>query len=49
MDYGMEGGRLVLDVRRAMRMYALRRLGFVQEPLKPPMLNELKQLQWVVG
>jgi len=48
MDYGMQDGRLVLPVRRAMRMYALRRLGFVREPLKPPMLNELKQLEWVV-
>ncbi|MDQ8195799.1 hypothetical protein QEH59_15305 [Coraliomargarita sp. SDUM461004] len=46
MDYGMESGRLQLAVRRAMRIYALRRLGFVQEPLEPPMLNELQQLEW---
>ncbi len=49
MDYGMEDGRLELTVRRAMRLYALRRLGFVAEPLAPPMLNELKQLEWVAG
>jgi hypothetical protein len=48
MDYGMEDERLELTVRRAMRMYALRRLGFVSEPLEPPMLNELKQLEWLV-
>lgn len=46
MDYGMEGGVLELTVRRAMRIYALRRLGFVAEPLEPPMLNEMKQLRW---
>ena len=28
MDYGMQDGRLELTVRRAMRIYALRRLGF---------------------
>ena len=49
MDYGMKDGRLELAARRAMRMYALRRLGFVTEPLEPPMLNELKQLEWVPG
>ena len=47
MDYSMEAGELKLAVRRAMRMYALRRLGFVAEPLEPPMLNELKQLKWL--
>ena len=47
MDYGMEDGQLALTVRRAMRLYALRRLGFVAEPLEPPMLNELQQLEWV--
>lgn len=47
MDYGMEGGRLELTVRRAMRIYALRRLGFVAEPLLPSMLNELQQLEFV--
>ena len=47
MDYGMEAGELRLNVRRAMRLYALRSLGFVQEPLQPPMLNELQQLEWV--
>lgn len=47
MDYGMEDGRLMHTVRRAMRIYALRRLGFVGAPLEPPMLNELKQLEWV--
>ena len=47
MDYGMQDGRLELTVRRAMRIYALRRLGFVAEPLEPPMLNELKQLEWL--
>ena len=47
MDYGMEDRRLELPVRRAMRLYTLRRLGFVATPLEPPMLNELKQLEWV--
>jgi hypothetical protein len=47
MDYGMQDGRLELTVRRAMRIYTLRRLGFVAEPLQPPMLNELKQLKLV--
>ena len=47
MDYGMEAGELCLNVRRAMRLYALRRLGFVGEPLQPPMLNELQQLEWI--
>lgn len=46
MDYGMEDSKLILAVRRAMRIYALRRLGFVGKPLEPPMLNELKQLEW---
>lgn len=48
MDYGMEDGQLELRVRRAMRLYSLRRLGFVADPLEPPMLNELQQLEWVV-
>jgi len=47
MDYGMVDGRLELTVRRAMRIYALRRLGFIDDPLEPPMLNELKQLRWL--
>ena len=41
----MEGGRLELTVRRAMRLYTLRRLGFVSEMLEPPMFNELEQLE----
>ena len=49
MDYGMEDGRFELPVRRAMRIYTLRRLGFIAEPLQPPLLNELKQLVWVSG
>lgn len=47
MDYGMEDGRLEITVRRAMRIYTLRRLGFVAEPLEPPMRNEMGQLEWV--
>jgi hypothetical protein len=47
LDYGMEDGVLELSVRRAMRLYTLRRLGFIGEPCEPPMLNELKQLEWV--
>jgi len=47
MDYGMENGAMSLPVRRAMKIYALRRLGFVGEPLEPPMTNELRQLEWV--
>lgn len=47
MDYGMKNGELTLTVRRAMRLYSLRRLGFVTEPMKPPMVNELGQLVWV--
>lgn len=47
MDYGMEDGQLRLSVRKAMRLYTLRRLGFVKDPMRPPMLNELKELQWV--
>lgn len=47
MDYGMNQGRLKLSVRRAMRIYTLRRLGFVKKTMKPPMLNELKELQWI--
>ncbi len=47
MDYGMEKGEMSLPVRRAMKIYALRRLGFVREPLDPPMTNELGQLEWV--
>ncbi len=43
----MENGRLELTVRRAMRIYTLRRLGFVAEPLEPPMRNELGQLEWI--
>jgi hypothetical protein len=46
MDYGMVDGSLRLPCRRAMRIYALRRLGFVKKRLAPPMLNELKQLEW---
>lgn len=47
MDYGMEDGTLRFACRRAMRIYALRRLGFVKQRLAPPMLNELKQLEWI--
>jgi len=47
MDYGMQGGRLELAVRRAMRIYALRRLGFVKKRLRLPMLNELRELELV--
>ena len=47
MDYGMEAGVMRLPVRRAMRIYALRRLGFVAEPLEPPITNEIQQLEWV--
>ena len=47
MDYGMEAGVMRLPVRRAMRIYALRRLGFVAEPLEPPITNETQQLEWV--
>lgn len=46
MDYGMESGELKLSIRKAMRIYALRRLGFIKEPLVPPMLNEVRQLEW---
>lgn len=47
MDYGMEDGALRLPCRQAMRIYALRRLGFAKKRLAPPMLNELKQLEWI--
>jgi hypothetical protein len=47
MDYGMENGVLELVVKRAMRLYTLRRLGFIHEPKRLPLLNELKQLQLV--
>lgn len=47
MDYGMVDGTLHMSCRRAMRIYALRRLGFVKKRLVPPMLNELKQLEWL--
>jgi hypothetical protein len=47
MDYGMERGVLEIPVRRAMRIYTLRRLGFVRQAKQLPVLNELKQLQWV--
>ena len=43
----MQDGRLELTVRRAMRIYALRRLGFVKKQLRLPMLNELRELQLV--
>ncbi len=46
MDYQMESGRCVLTVRKAMQVYALRRLGFVEHSQVPPMLNELKELLW---
>lgn len=49
MDYGMEEGQLAITVRRAMRLYTLRRLGFVREPMEPPMLNELEQLGWILS
>lgn len=47
MDYGMVDGHCLLSVRKAMLVYALRRLGFVREPMQPPMLNELRELHWV--
>jgi hypothetical protein len=47
MDYGMENGSLELTVRRAMRLYTLRRLGFVKKRLRLPMLNELRELELV--
>jgi hypothetical protein len=47
MDYGMENGVLELVVKRAMRLYTLRRPGFIHEPKRLPLLNELKQLQLV--
>jgi predicted DNA-binding transcriptional regulator YafY len=47
MDYGMEDGQCILTVRKAMKIYTLRRLGFVGESMAPPMLNELKELLWV--
>lgn len=48
LDYGMDDGRLVLKVPKAMRIYTARRLGFVEDPQKGlPMVNELKQLVWV--
>lgn len=49
MDYGMVDGLLELTVRRAMRLYALRRLGFVKQPVAAPMFNELKELEWLGG
>jgi hypothetical protein len=47
IDYGMVDGFLELTVRRAMRLYALRRLGFVKQPVAAPMLNEMKELEWM--
>ena len=47
MDYGMQDGKLQLTVRRAMRFYTLRRLGFVKKRLRLPMLNELQELELV--
>lgn len=47
MDFGMEGGYLRLPCRRAMKIYALRRLGFIGVQPARPMLNELKQLEWI--
>ncbi|HBR93160.1 MAG TPA: hypothetical protein DEA90_03245, partial [Opitutae bacterium] len=40
MDYGMEDGQCILTVRKAMKLYTLRRLGFVGESMAPPMVNE---------
>jgi predicted DNA-binding transcriptional regulator YafY len=47
LDYGMVDGQCVLTVRKAMKLYTLRRLGFVGKSMRPPMLNELKELVWV--
>ncbi len=49
MDYGMRSGQLKLVVRTALLVYTARRLGFIQNPdeAKLPVLNELKQLEWV--
>jgi|GEM_PF-470824 len=47
MDYCMEDGQCLISVRKAMKVYALRRLGFTGESMAPPMLNELKELVWV--
>ena len=38
---------LELTVRRAMRLYTLRRLGFVKKQLRLPLLNELRELELV--
>ena len=47
MDYGMESGVWRLPVRKAMRLYTLRRLGFVKKKMVFPMLNELKELELI--
>jgi hypothetical protein len=43
----MEDGQCINSVRKAMKVYTLRRLGFIGELMAPPMLNELKELVWV--
>ncbi len=49
MDYGMRRGKLRLPVRKALLVYVARRLGFIgtERGRNPPMLNELKQLEWL--
>lgn len=47
MDYGMEDGVWHFRVRKAMQLYALRRLGFVKKKVTLPMLNELKELELI--
>ncbi len=46
MDYAMKDGVLHIYVREAMALYTQRRLGFVREPKKLPMLNEMEHLEW---
>jgi hypothetical protein len=47
MDYVMEDGQCIISVRKAMKDYTLRRLGFVGGSMVAPMLNELQELVWV--
>jgi len=47
MDYCIEDGQRINSVRRAMKVYTLRRLSLVGESMAAPMLNELKELVWV--
>lgn len=45
MDYGMEDGVFLFVVRKALQIYACRRLGFVrlEDPL--PIVNEIRELE----